>query len=64
MGHHAARDAGIERGHTHGEHFGAEGVDAAHLRSQIVLAHGEHTAPMLGVHQQRRGGEEDDDDHE
>ena len=63
MRHHAARDAGIERGHTHGKHLGAEGIDAAHLRGQIILAHGEHTAPVLGVHQQRRGSKEDDDDH-
>ena len=64
MRHHAAGDAGVERGHAHGKHLGAEGVDAAHLRGQIVLAHGEHAAPVLGVHQQRRGGEENDDDHE
>ena len=38
MRHHAAGDAGVERGHAHGKHLGAEGVDAAHLRGTVLCA--------------------------
>ena len=57
-----ARDAGVERGHAHGEHLGIEGVDAAHLGGQLILANSQHAAAVLGIHQQCRGGQEDDHD--